>query len=57
LGTSFQTYGTNALSINFKDMHIAPYKVYIVGEILGGIEHQLENAQEEIEVILIKEKT
>lgn len=47
----------NALSINFKDMHIAPYKVYIVGEILGGIEHQLENAQEEIEVILTKEKT
>lgn len=38
-------------------MHIAPYKVYNVGEILGGIEHQLENAQEEIEVILIKEKT
>ena len=40
----------NACALNFKEMDIAPYKVYVIGEVSGGIENVLETAPGFIEV-------
>ena len=40
----------NAFALNFKEMDIAPYKVYVIGEVSGEIENVLETAPGSIEI-------
>lgn len=40
----------NAFALNFKEMDIAPYKVYVIGEVSGEIKNVLETAPGSIEV-------
>ena len=44
----------NAFALNFKETDIAPYKVYIIGEISGGIAGILDECGQSIEVIIRK---
>ena len=39
-----------AFALDYKETDIAPYKVYVIGEVSGGIENVLENAPGSIEV-------
>lgn len=40
----------NAFALNFKEANIAPYKVYVIGEVSGGIERMLDECGQCIEV-------
>ena len=40
----------NAFALNFKETVIAPYKVYVIGEVVGGIDKVLNGAGQSIEV-------
>lgn len=40
----------NAFALNFKETDIAPYKVYVIGEVVGGIDKVLNGAGQSIEV-------
>ena len=41
----------NAFALNFKEMDIAPYKVYVIAEISAGIENALQDASGTIEYL------
>ena len=40
----------NAFALNFKETEIAPYKVYVIGEVSGEIENILEECGQNIEI-------
>ena len=44
----------NAFALNFKEMDIAPYKVYVIAEISGGIENTLQDAPGTIEIRVLE---
>ena len=44
----------NAFALNFKEMDIAPYKVYVLAEISGGIENALQDAPGTIEIRVLE---
>ena len=44
----------NAFALNFKEMDIAPYKVYVIAEISGGIENTLQDAPGIIEIRVLE---
>ena len=42
----------NAFALNFRETDIAPYKVYVIGEVSGGIERILDECGQSIEVTI-----
>ena len=44
----------NAFALNFKEMDIAPYKVYVIAEMSGGIENALQDAPGTIEIRVLE---
>ncbi len=40
----------NAIALNFKETEIAPYKVYVIGEVTGGIDKVLTGEGQNVEV-------
>ena len=44
----------NAFTLNFKELDIAPYKVYVIAEISGGIENTLQDAPGTIEIRVLE---
>ena len=42
----------NAFALNFKETDIAPYKVYVIGEVSGDIESILDKCGQSIEVTI-----
>ena len=40
----------NAFALNYRETDIAPYKVYVIGEVSGGIERILDECRQSIKV-------